>query len=98
MKYRKILCFRLEYKTIEYNIFIYSSGYVAELVANWFIGSGMDHECVVQLVQKQDELRRLEKEELEKMEDDSEQIDQMEVTSDAVPNDLKQVDGKIAGK
>ncbi|XP_037796977.1 rab3 GTPase-activating protein non-catalytic subunit-like [Penaeus monodon] len=71
-------------------------GYVAELVANWFIGSGMDHECVVQLVQKQDELRRLEKEELEKMEDDSEQIDLMEVTSDAVPNDLKQVDGKIA--
>ncbi|ROT62239.1 putative rab3 GTPase-activating protein non-catalytic subunit [Penaeus vannamei] len=71
-------------------------GYVAELVANWFIGSGMDHECVVQLVRKQDELRRLEKEELEKMDDDSEQTDQMEVTSDSVPNDLKQVDGKIA--
>lgn len=79
-----------------YNIFIFISGYVAELVANWFIGSGMDHECVVQLVRKQDELRRLEKEELEKMDDDSEQTDQMEVTSDSVPNDLKQVDGKIA--
>ncbi|XP_047492248.1 rab3 GTPase-activating protein non-catalytic subunit-like [Penaeus chinensis] len=71
-------------------------GYVAELVANWFIGSGMDHQSVVQLVRKQDELRGLGKEESEKMEDDSEQIDQMEVTSDAVPNDLKQVDGKIA--
>lgn len=53
---------------------------------------------MVQLVRKQDELRRLEKEELEKMDDDSEQTDQMEVTSDFVPNDLKQVDGKIAGK
>lgn len=53
---------------------------------------------MVQLVRKQDELRRLEKEELEKMDDDSGQTDQMEVTSDSVPNDLKQIDGKIAGK
>ncbi|XP_042857706.1 rab3 GTPase-activating protein non-catalytic subunit-like [Penaeus japonicus] len=71
-------------------------GYVAELVANWFIGSGMDHGCVVQLVQQQDELRRREKEESEKMDDTSEQIEQMEVTSEPVPEELKQIDGKIS--